>query len=81
MYTIYILKCADRTLYTGIAKDLPARLATHKSGKGSKYVASRLPFRLVYTEKAKDRSTASKRELEIKQLSKQEKELLVNSTS
>ena len=72
-YWVYILKCRDRSLYTGIAKDLEKRLDAHKKGKGSKYVATRLPFELVYQEKKPCRSTATKRELEIKSLSRFEK--------
>ncbi|MFH1287061.1 MAG: GIY-YIG nuclease family protein [Candidatus Magasanikbacteria bacterium] len=76
MYTLYIIKCADSSLYTGIARDLEKRLEMHRAGTGSKYVRARLPFELVYTEQCKDRSTATKREYEIKQLSKKEKENL-----
>jgi putative endonuclease len=65
MYTLYILLCSDNTLYTGITNNLPQRLKVHESGKGSKYVRARLPFRLIYQEKKKDRSAALKRELEI----------------
>ena len=72
-YTVYILQCADNSLYTGIAKDLEARLATHRTGKGSKYVRSRLPFTIVHTEEYKNRSEASKREAFIKRLSPSEK--------
>lgn len=77
MYTLYVIRCADDTLYTGIAKDLEKRLAVHRSGKGSVYVRARLPFSLVYTEKYKDRSRATKREMEIKKMSRVEKEKLI----
>lgn len=77
MYTLYILRCADNSLYTGIAKDLEKRLETHRAGTGSKYVRTRLPFSVVYTEACKDRSSATKREIEIKKLSKSEKEKLI----
>lgn len=73
MYTVYILLCSDNSLYTGIAKNLENRLKTHKSGKGSKYVRARLPFKLVYSEKCTNRSEASKRESEIKRWDRSKK--------
>lgn len=79
MYYLYILKCSDNSLYTGITNDLEKRMETHKSGKGSRYVSSRLPFSLVYTEKFEDRSAASKRENEIKSLNRIEKLELINT--
>lgn len=72
-YTLYILLCADNTLYTGIALDLESRLSVHASGKGAKYVRNRLPFKLVYSEILPDKSAALKREIEIKSWSRQEK--------
>ena len=72
-YYVYILKCADSTLYTGITNDLDSRLATHNSGKGAKYTCSRLPVEIVYTEKHDDKSSALKRELEIKSLKRETK--------
>jgi len=67
MYYIYIVQCADETLYTGIAKDLKRRVKEHnESEKGAKYTRARRPVKLVYSEKFTDRSTASKREYEIK---------------
>ncbi|OIO18782.1 MAG: endonuclease [Candidatus Magasanikbacteria bacterium CG1_02_41_34] len=77
MYTLYILRCADNSLYTGIAKDLEKRLEMHRTGTGSKYVRAKSPFVVVYTEECNDRSSASKREIEIKKMSKQEKEKLI----
>ena len=78
MYTVYILKCADDSLYTGIAKDLEKRLEMHRAGTGAKYVRGRLPFEVVYTEECKDRSNALKREIEIKKLSREDKLILVD---
>lgn len=75
---VYILECSDGSLYTGITVDLEARLEKHNSGKGSKYVASRLPVKRVYSELAKDRSEASKREYFIKQLKRKDKLNLIN---
>ncbi len=77
MYTLYILRCNNNSLYTGITNNLENRLKTHKLGKGSKYVNAHQPFILVYTEQCLDKSTALKREVEIKKLTKQEKEKLV----
>jgi len=73
MFFVYILKCRDGTFYTGIAKDLEKRLEVHMSGKGSKYVRTRRPFKLVYSEKAESKSAAMKRENQIKQMSRTEK--------
>lgn len=69
-WTVYILRCADDTLYTGITNDLPNRLAAHESGKGAKYLRGRTPFTLVYTETHPGKSEALKRELKIKGLSR-----------
>jgi len=62
------VRCADRTLYTGVAKDLAARIAAHNDGRGAKYTRSRLPVKLVYREAASDRGAALRREHEIKRL-------------
>ena len=67
MYYVYIVKCADETLYTGIATELNRRIEEHNSSdKGAKYTRVRRPVTLVYNEEYPDRSTASKREYEIK---------------
>lgn len=76
---VYILRCGDGTLYTGIARDLEKRVVVHNSGKGAKYTARRLPVKLTYSEKAENRSAASKREYAIKQLSRAEKLALIAS--
>ncbi len=72
-WVVYILKCGDGSLYTGITNDLPARLTAHSDGSGAKYTKGRGPFEVGYQEAHADRSAASKRELEIKRLSRQEK--------
>ncbi|MEF8874299.1 MAG: GIY-YIG nuclease family protein [Candidatus Thermoplasmatota archaeon] len=77
MWYLYILRLSDDSLYTGITKDLERRVEQHRSGKGSKYVRSRLPCRIVYKEKMENRSEALKREAEIKRWSKERKEELV----
>jgi len=67
MYFVYLLRCVDDTLYTGITTDLVRRIEEHNSSdKGAKYTRIRRPVTLVYSEKHADRSLASKREYEIK---------------
>ena len=73
----YILECADGTLYTGYTTDVERRLATHNSGKASKYTRGRLPVKLVYLEECKEKETAMSREWHIKQLSRVEKLKLI----
>lgn len=74
-WQVYIARCADGTLYTGIARDVEKRIAAHNAGNGAaaNYTRSRRPVVLVYCEPAADRSSASKREYQIKQLSRAEK--------
>ncbi len=69
-WTVYILHCADDTLYTGITNDLERRLAAHEAGAGARYTRGRGPFRLVYREKWPDRAAASRREHRIKAMSR-----------
>lgn len=78
-WQVYILRCADGSLYTGIARDLGRRLAEHngKSAAGASYTRARRPVRLVYSEGAASRSAASRREYEIKQLTRAEKLQLI----
>ena len=73
----YLLRCADGTLYTGIARDAARRLQVHNSGRGAKYTRSRLPVLLVYRETQPDKSAALRREAEIKRLSRTEKLQLI----
>ena len=76
MYYVYIVECADDTLYTGIATELERRIDEHNtSEKGAKYTRVRRPVKLVYSEKHKDRSSASKREYEIKKKMNRDKKL------
>jgi putative endonuclease len=78
MYHLYILKCADKTLYTGIATDLVRRVKEHNTSKlGAKYTRGRRPVKLVYSKKFRNRSTASKAESKIKMLSREEKLKLI----
>ena len=76
-YTLYILRCGDGTLYTGITNDLPRRLSAHRAGTGAKYTRGRGPLSLVYTEPCADKSAALRRELYIKRLPRQKKEALL----
>ena len=67
VYYVYILKCSDKTLYTGITTDLKRRIAEHNNTKlGAKYTSSRRPVKMVYSNKFKNRSLASKEETKIK---------------
>ncbi|MCH2188824.1 GIY-YIG nuclease family protein [Candidatus Gracilibacteria bacterium] len=80
MWYTYILNCADDTFYTGITTDLERRVDEHNnSPKGAKYTRVRRPVLLVYSEKFKNRSEASKREYEIKQMSRELKESLIKN--
>jgi len=80
-YYVYMVKCSDDTLYTGIASDLQRRVEEHNSSKkGAKYTKTRRPVRLVFSEIFEDRSSASKREYAIKKLSREEKLHLIASS-
>jgi putative endonuclease len=76
-WTVYLARCNDGTLYTGITTDLERRLAEHNSGCGASYTRSRAPIVLVYWEPAHDQSGALRRERAIKRLTRSEKEKLV----
>ncbi len=79
MWTVYILECADHSLYTGIALDPVKRLAAHNQGRGAKYVRSKLPVRLLYQEICLTKSSALRREAVIKQLSRSSKLALITT--
>ena len=72
-WTLYILRCADGSLYTGITNDVDARIAAHEAGKGAKYTRGRGPFQMVYTEDFATRSEASSREMHIKRMDRAQK--------
>lgn len=76
-WKVYILRCGDGSLYTGITTDVQARLEVHRSGKGAKYTRGRGPLEVAYTEACPDKGTALRRELAIKALTKEEKEKLI----
>ncbi|MDD5721112.1 MAG: GIY-YIG nuclease family protein [Candidatus Pacebacteria bacterium] len=79
MYYLYILECADKTLYTGITTNLERRTVEHNNTKlGARYTVSRRPVKIVYSKKFKNRSTASKEEARIKKLRKNKKLELIN---
>ena len=77
MYYVYMLRCKDNSLYTGITNNLSRRLAQHSKGKASRYTRTRLPVHVVYLEECESKSAALKREHEIKQYKKQKKEDLL----
>lgn len=76
---VYIVRCADDTLYTGVAVDVAARVAQHNAGTGAKYTRARAPVTLVWSSRTRSRSAACKREYAIKQLSRARKEQLIIS--
>lgn len=77
MYLVYILKCADGSLYTGITTDLERRFKEHRAGTASHYTAARKALKMCYAEKAHDRSTALKREAQIKSWPRERKLALI----
>ena len=78
-FYVYILRCADGTLYTGYSDDPERRARVHNAGKGAKYTRSRLPVELVYREALGDKSAALRREREIKKLSRAQKLALISA--
>lgn len=79
MYYTYIVRCADKTLYTGWTTDLNRRLQAHNSGKGAKYTRSRRPVTLVYAERFESKNEAMSREWHIKKLRLEQKENLLRN--
>lgn len=77
LWFVYLLRCADGSLYTGITNDLSRRFSQHSAGTASRYTRSRLPVKLVYQERQESRSLALRRELAIKRLKRTEKESLL----
>jgi putative endonuclease len=76
-WTVYIVRCANGSLYTGITNNLAGRITDHNSGKGAKYTAAFGPVELVWKKRKKDRSAASILEAAIKKLSRKEKDALI----
>lgn len=81
IWFVYIVRCADRSLYTGVTTDLSRRLRQHNAGTASRYTRSRRPVRLVYQERVKGRGAALKREAGIKRLTRRDKEKLIAARS
>lgn len=77
---LYILRCGDGSLYTGITTDVSARFEAHQKGKGAKYTRGRGPLELVYTEKCENHSQTLKREIAVKTLQREEKEKLIRES-
>lgn len=78
-WKLYILRCRDGSLYTGITTDVQKRLTAHNCGKGAKYTRSRRPVELVYQETCKDHSEALRREIQVKALTREEKEKIIEA--
>ncbi|MCX6757783.1 MAG: GIY-YIG nuclease family protein [Candidatus Nomurabacteria bacterium] len=80
MYYIYIVQCADKSLYTGITTDVKRRVTEHNGSKlGAKYTSARRPVELVYSRRFKNRSNASKEEARIKSLKREEKLTMIQN--
>jgi len=79
MYYVYLIECDDQSIYTGITTDVDRRFAEHQAGKGGHFTRSRKVKKVLYTEKQPDRSSALKREAEIKSWPREKKLALVNS--
>ena len=77
VWYLYMLRCRDGSLYTGITTDVQRRLEAHRSGKGAKYTRGRGPLTVVYTEQHADRASASRREWEIKHMTREQKLALI----
>lgn len=78
-WLVYMIRCSDDSLYTGITNDLEKRFQQHVEGKGAKYFRGRQPLEVVHMEQGHDRSSASKREAQIKKLTPEQKRSLVGS--
>ena len=81
-WSVYMVRCSDGTLYTGITNDLEKRIEAHNSGKdGARYTRSRRPVTLIYSEEAGSKSTAARLEYQIKRLPRSEKKKLITSAA
>jgi len=78
MYFVYLLECADKSIYTGITTDVSRRFAEHVAGKASHYTRTHRAVKIIHLEQLKDKSSALKREVEIKSLSHKEKLALIH---
>lgn len=81
-YFVYMLRCVDNSIYTGITLDLRRRVNEHNSSdKGAKYTKSRRPVKLVYSEEHKSKTEAMQREIKLKKLSRTQKESLISQSN
>ena len=78
LWHVYILECADGSLYTEIARDVQARIKRHNQARGARFTKGRGPVQLMYCESLADKASALRREIEIKQLSRRNKRRLIN---
>jgi putative endonuclease len=81
VYFVYMVRCADGTIYTGYARDPEKRILAHNAGKGAKYTSQRRPVSLVYSESCESRGAALRREHALKSLARSEKESLIRAAS
>ena len=79
MYFVYLIQCSDKSIYTGITTDVQRRFKEHKSGKGGHYTRSKKVTKILYTEKHRDRSSALKREAQLKNWDREKKLTLVKT--
>jgi putative endonuclease len=79
-WSVYMILCSDDSLYTGITTDMERRFKQHEEGRGAKYFRGRSPKQIVYLEQGLSRSSASRREIQIKNLSRSEKLNLIQTT-
>ena len=77
MWTLYLLQCSDRSIYTGTTTDLTRRLEEHRVGRGARYTKTRRPVKLLHTERFRSRSSAQRREAQIKQMPRRAKLALI----
>lgn len=80
-WSVYLVRCADASFYTGIAKDVDARVANHNAGTGAKYTQTRRPVELVYTEEVGAQGDAMRREIQVKKLPREEKAALAQGAA
>jgi putative endonuclease len=80
-WQVYIILCSDNTLYTGITTDIEKRFHQHETGSGAKYFRGRQPLKVVYLEKDHTRSSAARRESQIKAMNRTDKGLLVSQVN
>lgn len=80
IWNVYIIRCSDNSLYTGITTEPERRFRQHADGRGAKYFRARQPSEIVYLERGHTRSTAARRERQIKDMTRQDKCILISST-